>query len=359
MGRKNYQALRLVFVALLLCAACVKDKPEKQYAPVPTGAPGNVYVVCEGSLGNGNASLDIYQPASGNVVPDVFEQVNGQPLGDVFQSMQRIGDRFFLCINNSDKIVVINRADNKLAGTISIPKPRFILPVSDTKAYVSSLFSNKLYIINPITLQVSGTVSMPGQNTEGMLLHGGSAYICCWDTAVNEIFRIDPVTDELVQEIQIAGYAPQEIVTDKFDMLWVLSGNVTKGKRAAFTRIDPSSGQALSSYLFPEKADPVHPVMNNEKDILYFIEVNYKGGVDYNGIYRMGIKDGSLPAQPFIEAKQFQYFWALGIEPYTGNIYVGDPKGFIQKGTATIYNVNGEKQKEFTTGIGPGHFYFD
>ncbi len=73
----------------------------------------------------------------------------------------------------------------------------------------------------------------------------------------------------------------------------------------------------------------------------------------------MGINDAALPAQPFIAAKQLQYFWALGIDPATGNIYVGDPRGFIQKGTAYIYRPDGTPVNSFNVGLGPGHFYFD
>jgi hypothetical protein len=72
----------------------------------------------------------------------------------------------------------------------------------------------------------------------------------------------------------------------------------------------------------------------------------------------MPIDAASIPTTPLIPAKQYQYFWALGIEPLTGNLYVGDPKGFIQKGSVQVYTPNGNFVKEWGTGIGPGHFYF-
>lgn len=360
MGRKDHQIIRLCCLALLIFfSACVKDKPAEPATPVTLDTAGNVYIVCEGSLGNGNASLSVYQSNDGQVSNDVYEGVNGQPLGDVFESMLRIGDKFFLCVNNSDKVVVIEAAGKKQLASISIPKSRHILPVSDNKAYVSTLFSNKVYTINPQTHQVTGSFDMPAQNTEAMLLYKGAAYFCAWDTASNKIYKVNPATDKIEQEITVGGYAPHSIVTDKFNMLWILSGNVTKGKRAALTRIDPANGQMLSVYQFPEKADPIRLVTNTSGDELYFISVNYKGGTEHNGIYRMGILDAAIPAQPFIPAKQYQYFWALGVEPVTDRLYIGDPKGFIQKGSVLIYSNAGEKEKEFAVGIGPGHFYFD
>lgn len=100
-------------------------------------------------------------------------------------------------------------------------------------------------------------------------------------------------------------------------------------------------------------------MFNPTKDTLYFIEVNYSGGQQNNGIYRMGIHDATLPSQAFIQAQNLQYFWALGISSKSGNIYVGDPKGFTQKGTVLVYNASGSLTHQFAVGLGPGHFYFD
>ncbi len=355
MGRKNYKAV----IAVLCCwlAACVKDKPLPAINNAPAGNR-NVYVVCEGNFGNGDASLYLYEPVKDSVYGDLYKNANNQPLGDVFQSMIRIGGRFFLCINNSDKVVVIDTGTLKVVTTISISKPRYILPVSATKAYVSTLYSNKVYIINPQTYAITGTIELPCQNPEGMCLYNNYAIICSWDTACNTIFKVDIATDKIAQTIKVAGYAPQSVLLDKEQMLWVLAGNQSKGRAATWTRIDPSTGGILMSYQFPANADALKPVFNNTKDTLYFIEVNYYGGIANNGIYRMSINDVALPAQPFVPAKQYQYFWALGIDPVTGYIYTGDPKGFVQKGSVCIYRQDGVQVSSFNVGVGPGHFYF-
>src|ERR1043165_3772024 len=145
MGTKAGQAL---IVLLLFLASCVKDKPGGHTVVLPN-ATGNTYVVCEGTFGYGNASFYAFQPNTSTVYGDLYETANSQPLGDVFQSMQRIGDKLFLCINNSDKVVAVDAASWKQLATINIPKPRYILPVSSSKAYVSTLYSNKVYITDP------------------------------------------------------------------------------------------------------------------------------------------------------------------------------------------------------------------
>ncbi len=363
MGTKNIEnistSIGRLILATLLFSACVKDKPaDPVVIQPPLATTKTVYVVCEGNMGNGDAALYQYEPETGTANGDVYSAVNGDKLGDVFQSVQRIDDKLFLCVNNSDKIVVLNNSDKKKVGSISVPKPRYILPVSSDKAYVSTLFSNKVYVINPKTMQVTGTIEMPFQNPEGMLMHNGKAYICTWDTACRNVYTVDIATDKISGSIAIQGAAPQEILEDKNKNLWILSGNASKGKDAGITVLDDNE-KIIKSYAFPAKADVLKPVFNGAKDMFYFIEVNYYGGTDHNGIYRMSIDDTALPQSAFIGAEQFQYFWALGIDPLTGKIYVGDPKGFTQKGAVSVYQVDGSKTATFNVGVGPGHFFFD
>lgn len=357
MGRKNIKTITTCLFAALIFAACKKDG--NTTGPTPnTSEKRKVFVVCEGSFGNGNSSMSLYLPDKDSVYEDAFKSINAQELGDVFQSMTRIGNSYFLCLNNSDRVLCLNE-DLTLNKYLSVPKPRYVLEINESKAYVSSLYNDKVYILNPSTLSVTGSIQLPHMNTEGMALYNGKAYICTWDTSVNKIYSINTSSDQLEDSFTISGFAPQEVLVDKEQKLWVLSGNIAKGKPAAWTRIDPVTGQVLRSFYFPPKADPIHPVLNNTKDTIYFIEVNYDGGNENNGIYRMSIHDASLPAQPFIGAAPYQYYWALGIEPVSGNIYVGDPKGFIQKGSVMIFRPDGTKTKEFAVAVGPGHFYFE
>ncbi len=356
MGGKNHKAL-----ILLLCCwltACVKDKPTPRSSATP-GATGNIYIVCEGNFGSGDGSLYAYQPKQDSVFGDLYKAVNGKPLGDVFQSMLRIGDKLFLCVNNSDKVVVLNASNWTVAANISIRKPRYILQVSPARAYVSTLYSNKVFVIDPVALQLTDSFTLPGKNPEGMLLLGGNALISTWDTSAKNLYLVDATADTVLRRFATSGYAPQEALVDKEQMLWVLGGNQPQGKASSLTRIDPSTGSILASYTFPSDADALRPVFNATKDTLYFIEANYYGGINNNGIYRMSIHDAALPSTPFIPALRFQYFWALGIDPSTGLIYAGDPKGFVQKGIVYIHQPDGARVDSFYVGLGPGHFYFD
>lgn len=361
MDRQMHQNISF-FIALCCCIlfyGCTKDKPDSARQSLPTSNTRKVLINCEGSLGNGNASLSVYLPGKDSVFSNVFFQANGQHLGDVFQHICRIDNRYYLSINNSDKIEVIDTNNWMRRQTILVQKPRQILTVSNGKAYAGSLFSNKIHILNTQTGEAASSISMPYQNVEDMLLYKGKVYCTCWDTACSYIYTIDPGTDQITDSIRIAGKASHSLVIDNKNHLWVLSGNTYKGSRSCFSRIDLLTGKLTESFYFNEGVEAIKACTTPKADSIYFIEVNYSGGTENNGIYRFSTETKKLPETPFIQAERFQYFWALGIDPYSGNIYVGDPKGFIQKSEVLIYTPGKRKVRSFSTGVGVGDFYFD
>jgi DNA-binding beta-propeller fold protein YncE len=336
----------------------VRDKPDDNPQPPPAGTAGRVLITCEGAYGNGNASLYVYNPAADSLYENVYEAVNGAPVGDILQSITPLGDLLFLCVNNSGKVAAIRKDNYQIAGTISLKQPRYILPISAAKAYVSALYSHYLYVINPQTLQLTDSVWLPAKNVEGMLLLGTTAYICPWDTATDKVYQVNITNNRITDSVAVRGRAPQCMVQDKEQNIWVLSGNAYQDKPAALTRFDPHTGQVLASFLFPQ-TDVLKLTANAAGDTLYFIEADYLGGTANNGIYRMDIAAAALPAVPFVAAAPYQYFWALGIHPASGHIYVGDPMGFNQRGYVSVYTPAGLLLRQLKVGVGPGSFFFE
>ncbi|MDI9318993.1 MAG: hypothetical protein QM530_00830 [Phycisphaerales bacterium] len=355
-----FQNIRcLTWLCLVFFASCKKDKPNTGNVILPKDSTARVLIVCEGSLGNGNAEMSLYLPKKDSVYNDVYNLANNQVLGDIFQSLAKIDNQYFLCINNSSKIVVLNPMNWLQVASINILKPRYMLDIGNHRAYVGSLYSNKIYVVNTLTFAIETQIQMPYQNVEGMLLSDGYAYVCCWDTACNQLYRINTATHALVDSILLSGNAPHEILKDKVGKIWVMAGNAYKSKLATLSKIDVASKTLEQTLPFAKGVEAIKPCFNSGKDSLYFIEVNYSGGVLNNGIYRMPITATNLPNAPFISCQPNQYFWALSIEPVGGNIYMGDPKGFVQKSTVLVYNAQAQLQRQFAVGIGVSSFYFD
>lgn len=345
--------------ASILFIACVKDKPVTSQPTDNNSAGRKVFIANEGSLGNGNASLSFYNIDKDSVFNQIYQTANQQALGDVFQSMLIDNDRIYMAINNSDKVTVIDKKTYTLIGNIQVAKPRYLLKLSDSKMYVSSLYNPVINIVNPTTMQVTDSINIDYQNSEGLTQLNNKVYACNWDTACNYIYEIDPSTDAITARISIAGRASQQVLVDKDQKLWVLAGNVYKGKVATLTQIDPQSKAILKSFQFPAGADVMKPCWNPTKDTMYFLGVNYNGGTDYNGVYRMSVYSNTLPNNLFIPAQALQYYWGLAVDSIKNQIYVSDPKGFIQNGNVSIYQADGTKLKSFNVGLGPGFFAFD
>lgn len=356
MARKNWGAVVLLSLFLWSC----KGPDVTPSVPVTPSGTGEVLVVCEGSLGNGNSALtklsaDTTQAAN----EDVFYSVNGQQLGDVFQSVTHTGNELALCINNSDKIVFINPSDYRLQHTLSIPKPRYLLPTTGNRAYVSTLFSNRVFEVDLSSHSITDTLYLPHKNPEGMLYLNGLLYVACWDTTNSFLYRINTATNAIQDSFSLNRRAPQSLLLDKGKNLWVIAGNDLQGKGIppSLTCLNPQTGAVVKQYDFPAGKDVMKPCFNTTRDTLYWISVDYNGG-NASGVFRMPISATSLPQMPFVAAGNFQYFYALGIQPQTGKIYVGDPKGFTQRGEVSAYTPAGIKLYSWKTGVGPGFFYF-
>lgn len=360
MYRKMFQNIScLILLCWVFSASCKKDKPNDGNVSLPKDSTDRALIVCEGSLGNGNAELSVYLPKKDSVFNDVYKLANAQVLGDIFQSVSKSDNQYFLCINNSNKIVVLNPTNWLQVASVNIPKPRYMLDIGNHRAYVGSLNSNKIYVVNTLNFSVETQIQMPYQNVEGMLLKDGYVYVCCWDTACNKVYQINSASHSITDSILLSGNAPHQILLDKDAKLWVMAGNAYKNKAATLSRIEVTTKTVVQSLLFSKGIEVIKPCFNPSKDSLYFIEVNYSGGSLNNGIYRMPITATALPDAAFISCQTNQYFWALGIDPKGGNIYIGDPKGFVQKSSVLVYNPQAQLQRQFVVGTGVSLFYFD
>jgi hypothetical protein len=139
-----FKNILLGIITLLAITACQKDPPK----PVVTNGEkfeNGAFIICEGNFTYGNASVSFLHRATMQVETGLFKKINGYPLGDVFESMYADGQRYYMVVNNSQKIEVVNAADFKSAGSITgFNSPRYYLAYKD-KAFVSDLGANGVW----------------------------------------------------------------------------------------------------------------------------------------------------------------------------------------------------------------------
>lgn len=335
--------LSILIVAVL---GCKRDKPEETDTPSITTGQGGVYVTNEGNFQFGNSSVSYYDPNSGNVTKDLFSSVNNRPLGDVCQSIYKFNGKFFLVVNNSGKIEVVNATNFSSSSTISgFTSPRYFLPVSNNKAYVTDYASGKIWIVDLASNSISGSIICPGW-TEEMHLSYGKVWVT--NQKRDKVYIVDAQTDFLIDSVAV-GFAGNSIREDKFGKLWVLcSGNSSTGLVASLHKIDPFLRIVEKTFSFAGNDSPFRLNMNTGNDTLYYLN---------RGVFKMSINEINLPSNAFI-AQGNKNFYSLGVAP-SGEIYVGDAIDYVQRGKIYRYSSTGIEITSFLADIIPGNFYFD
>lgn len=340
---KRIHKLIILLIAVLVFS-CKDDDDGGQTQDLE----GDVLIVNEGNFGFGNASISLYSTENKSITQKVFQQQNnGRPIGDVVQSAVEIDDRIFIVVNNSNKIEVVNRRSFEFEGDIqNLNSPRYILPINTNKAYVSDLFEDKIYIIDPQTLGVFSTITTSGW-TEEMILVNNQAFVCHVDS--HQVWVIDVTNDQVIYKFD-THEQPQHIEEDKDGMLWVSCSGGLNGGVAALYKINPSSLQVEEILNPKDSTQGIGEIeMNAAKDQLLYLSSG--------DLYRVGIQDTTLPSVPFVSGSG-SLFYGLAVDDRTDEIYVIDAIDFLQRGVIFRYNTQGQQLSFFKAGIIPGDLIF-
>lgn len=345
---RTFNLIIILFI-FLFAFACRKDKPAQKLIPeINISNKGGVYITNEGNFLFGNAKVSYYDIASATVTEDLYQPANNESLGDVCQSMCLFNGKAYIVVNNSAKIVVVNPLTFvKIATIRGLTSPRYILPVSNSKAYVTDLYANSIAVVDLSSNTVTSHIICTGW-TENLVLVYGKAFVT--NLYRDKVYVINTSTDVVEDSIQI-GYGSNSIKQDKNGKIWVLcSGNQNKNIFAGLYCINPITNQVEHAFQFNKATDaPNNLNINNTNDTLYFLN---------KGVYQMSIFDTSLPNRAFI-AQGNSNFYGLAIEPLSGILYVADAIDYVQKGKIYRYKPDGTLINSFLAGIIPGNFCFN
>ncbi len=333
----------IVFLAFFF----ISCKKEEKIIENPVGGPGKVVVLNEGAFMQSNSSLTLYTIDSKSATSnDPYETINQKKIGDVLQSATVIGNYLYLIVNNSKKVEVIQKDNFQYQYSISnLNSPRYLLQVSSTKAYLSDLYDNNIQVIYLINKVISKKIECKGWSEE-MVYSEGKVFVS--NPQSDKLYVINPTTDIITDSISITkGGSSMQI--DKNNKIWVLCGeDNTAGFIPKLFRINPITLQVEASFSFQTGQYPNKLQLNITKDKLLYLN---------EGVYEMNISDTVLSQNPIIYTNG-KRFYGLGVNPVTGDIYVGDAKDFSQRGQVYRYFSNGTLIHDFQAGIAPSRFVF-
>ena len=111
---------------------------------------GGLFITNEGNFQYGNATLSFYNPETKQIENEIFYRANAMKLGDVAQSMIIRNGIGWVVVNNSHVIFAIDINTFKEVDRITnLTSPRYIHFLSDEKAYVTQIWDNRIFIVNP------------------------------------------------------------------------------------------------------------------------------------------------------------------------------------------------------------------
>lgn len=346
---------KIIYLAAIAATFSFTSCSDDNDGPVlpPTTNVDGLFVVCNGNYMSGNGSLFYYIPSNNLVENNVFERANGMKLGDTAQSMVIEGNTGWICINGSNVIYAIDVDSYMVKGIVNnITSPRNALSVSANKLYVTSMYDNRISIVNPSTYSVTGHIEIPGidastGSTEQIVKIGDYVYVNCWSYQ-KQIVKIDSRTDKVVAQLEV-GIQPQSITYDG-KSLWVLcdgggwADNPVGFERPSLHCVDLSTFTVERTILLTEYSSVSNLSYYNGH--LYWIE---------NGLQRMSVNATEAPAEPFVPSTSYGLY-ALDINPLNGDIYIADALDYMQAGIVTRYNSSGEELDRFNVGVIPSDF---
>ena len=314
-----------------------------------------LFITNEGNFQYGNASLSYYNPATGDVENEVFYRANAMKLGDVAQSMVIRDGVGWIVVNNSHVIFAIDLKTFKEVGRITnLPSPRYIHFLSDEKAYVTQIWDNRIFIVNPKTYEITGQIECPAMtmengSTEQMVQWGKYVYVNCWSYQ-NRILKIDTTTDTVVDELQV-GIQPTSLVLDRYGKIWTITDGGYEGSPYGYEapslyRIDAETFTVEKRFKFTLGDDPSEVQLNGAGDKIYWLN---------DDVWEMDVTSDRLPVKPFLKYRETLYY-GLTVDPTSGDVYVADAIDYQQQGKVYRFTSAGELIDEFYVGIIPGAF---
>ena len=337
----------LLLATSYLTTSCKSDKPNvrpENSAITLASNASNVLVVNEGNFQFGNASVSYLNGQSGQITSDIFNQKNNRAIGDVAQSATYWQNRVYVVVNNSQKIEVLDSKTFLSIGSISgFVSPRYMLPVSNRKAYVSDLYANAISVVDLASLSIIKTIPCNGW-TEKMIFHLGKVYVTnYWQPY---LYLIDPLTDTKSDSIYI-GKGAQSIVADKNDQLIISCGGYRIPQSdSKIVFLNPTTKSISKTIAFADN-NPSELAINATKDTIYYLKTD---------VFRIPITAQNTE-NAFIQAGARKWY-GLGVDPVSNQVFVSDAVDYVQKGKVYIFSSSGTELAKFDAGINPNSFCF-
>lgn len=361
------------FLLVALFIACDKEPNE---LPIPVGEGVKAIVVNEGRFTTNTAALSLIYD-NGNVNWDVFQTVNNRPLGDVAQSLTYINGQYFLAINNSKKIEIVDPKTFTSTGTILYEEagsPRFIAPINDSVAVVSDLYGQLVKIRTKPPYKTLEYLKLPTRQLgiEKLAVAGNKLFGAYFSRGL-AVFDRDKVNINdmrYIPDVKVGeNTKTAKMVTDANDKLWVMT---TGQDQLVWNCIDPATETVEKKVEIPyvkenaTSGDIVGMPNYNRVDVdptrtkIYFnlLEASEENGdqIKMQVVYTLDVNTHKY--EPYLALPDVEMMYGMGVSP-DGEVWICDCLDYsAQRGYVRVYTPQSETPASYRVGVYPRMVFF-
>jgi len=313
----------------------------------------NGYIVShEGNFFGNNAGIS-YIDSNNNITNNVYSLANnGEVLGDILQSVYFNGDKSYLVLNNSNKVVIADRATFVKSATITsnVTQPRYTT-VANGKIYTSNWgtqTTQDVSVHDAATLAFITSIPL-SQDPEEIITVNGKVYVNKSSyRAGNSIEVINPATDTIVATITLSS-GLQSIVAVGNDIFALCTGSAGTTVYKINTTTDTVAASIINASVMPP----------SDYDALKFTAEGSKifitGGT---AVYSLNTDLATFSSTPaFTINAGTGYGNSYGFAAIDGKIFQANANNFAGNSTVNIYSQAGTLSNTFTAMVAANNFY--
>ncbi len=333
----------ILFFGILLITSCRDDDKNSTDTDYSKGT----WIVNQGKFQDGTGTLTFYDGEK--AIQNVFQKENdGRVLGNIVQSIIKVGNKYYIAVNNADKVVVADAQTMKFLKEISIDFPRYFA-TDGSKLYVSGwnkdFSTGAVYEIDTQNDVVKNIVNLP-KTPEGMTISSDKLYVTQTDVSFQskEIVIINTNNNMIIKTLEVCDN-PQTAITDATNQVWVICRghsdwqDPTNNTKGALVKIN---GETIVDQT--NNMEGSYMALNGNKTVLYIS----------NGKTTSRFR---VPLIDEIEQVSNVSNNGIGIHPVTNKLFLS-MSDFFTRGETIIYDFDKMHADKIESGVGASFIYF-
>lgn len=366
--KNHLKNLLIATITIASISSCKKDRPaDADREPVISGTKG-IYVLGEGTWGMNNSSIAYYDIVTGQSDMDRYKTVNGTALGETATDLKSYGSKMYCVVSGLQDqaksfVDIIDVATCKSLKRLSFntatsgAMPRYVTFYKN-KAYVSR-YDGKISRIDTGSLAIDGELQLiNGVNNagglEGVAVANGKLYVANSAHSFypnglkTKVTVIDLSTFKKLKDIEV-GSNPVRISAAGNGDLYVMTWNdYVTFNDPTLVRINSVTDAVIQT----EKYDL--GAISIVNDQAWATQDVYSNAT----IKSINLTTGKLAGELITDGTKITTLYGLTVNSFDKSVLVADGNNYGPSGKAFVFDADGKKKFEFTTGPLPQNAVF-